>query len=393
MQYGFLQWWDCCHNLLIKLGSASLMIMDKRKLWDVPSYKSHFACPETRKHQNLLHAFRAISQLSWWNEQVQGRPKKQVTFLHQHCYNPSGFCHWRWGCGFKGSFYSLLPNWSHTTSVQVWASHPQEGPARLPQLCGARSPVLSCRLCWLMHKGWCHPPGRAGVTLCPVLLPLLQALSPGMQQFLPLLSYFPPSHLRPSESSSQKEISPFPSYIHLYLASQLTHSPGSFQKHWLHKPLPCPSFQAMLAWTEAHPFGLLPSSPLQANLPPHRPPAPPSACSPLLWTCVFQTQSPNYSRIMTWRKMCNHSIFLSPLLPSLLRSALSGEGDTMQFVLCWWLSFPDLLPEVSVTRTQDPCWCPHPDGLSFSTSSMKVHFLHNIYLPTICLSSVSATRV
>ena len=88
MQYGFLQWWDSCHNLLIKLGSPSLMIMDKRKLWDVPSYKRHFACPETRKHKNLLHTFRAISQLSWWNEQVQGRSKKQVTFLHQHCYNP-----------------------------------------------------------------------------------------------------------------------------------------------------------------------------------------------------------------------------------------------------------------------------------------------------------------
>ena len=88
MQYGFLQQWDCRHNLLIKLGSPSLMIMDKRKLWDVPSYKRHFACPETRKHQNLLHTFRAISRLSWWNEQVQGSPKKQVTFLHQHCYNP-----------------------------------------------------------------------------------------------------------------------------------------------------------------------------------------------------------------------------------------------------------------------------------------------------------------
>lgn len=314
------------------------MIMDKRKLWDAPSYKRHFACPETRKHQNLLHTFRAISQLSWWNEQVQSRSKKQVNFSSSILLQPWGCCHWRWGCGFKDSFHSLLPNRSHTTPVQVWASRPQEGPAPLPRPRGDWSPVLSHGLCWLMHKGWRHPPGLAGVTLCPVLLPLLQAPSPGMQQFLPCLSYFPPSHLRPSKSSSQKEVSPFLSYIHLDLASWLAHSPGSFQK-----PLPCPSFHAMLAWTEAHPFGLLPSSPLPANLPPCHPPTPPLAYLPLLWTCIFRTQSPNYSRIMTWRKMCNHSIFLSPSLPSLplpsqgrgRRCNLSCIGDSVSQTSYW----------------------------------------------------------
>ena len=185
MQYGFLQWWDCCHNLLIKLGSARLMIIDKRKLWDVPSYKSHFACPETRKHQNPLHTFRAISQLSWWNEQVQGRPKKQVTFLHQHCYNPSGFCHRRWGCGFKGSFHSLLPNRSHTTSMQVWASRPQEGACGCVEtgaLCCLSGCPGSCKKddailpAWLVSRSvlsscpFCRPRAQECSSSCPFCL-------------------------------------------------------------------------------------------------------------------------------------------------------------------------------------------------------------------------------
>lgn len=145
----------------------------------------------------------------------RGSLKKQATFLHHHCYNPGDSCHQRWGCGFKGSLCSPSPA-CHTP---FWCRSELPGHRRKQQ--GSQSCSrdwshgLSHGPCWFMHKAWSHPPCLAGITLQPVHLPLLQALSPSIQQFLPGPSYFPPYCPRPSESSSQKEVSPLLSQVHL----------------------------------------------------------------------------------------------------------------------------------------------------------------------------------
>ena len=83
----------------------------------------------------------------------------------------------------------------------------------------------------------------------------------------------------------------------------------------------------MLAWSEAHPLGLLPSSPLQAHLPPCHPPPPPLSCSPLLWRHIFQTQSPNSCRSSGSRLEERCAITLFSYLPRHLPSyALPSQG-------------------------------------------------------------------
>ena len=153
----------------------------------------------------------------------------------------------------------------------------------------------------------------------------------------------------------------------------------------------------MLAWSEAHPLGLRPSSPLQAHLPPCHPPPPP---------CLSSEDISSKHNLLTLADLQDHdlkkdvqslyfliSLITFPPLPCPLRGG--GQGATC---LVSVTRFPR--PLTRGVRHEDagsvlgspPCWPLFLHFLNESSFSSQYLFADHLLIFCFCHQGISSMK-